>query len=129
MIRAARGRPISPASIWVPCGACYYNRDDLPDSGNGMGTMRESQENQRGLATGAWAALELTIEEGLKQLKTICSMQIRTADGGTCLRIPEPRATSQALLKALDLHLPEALPHADVPVVTRKKLPKQRKKH
>ena len=77
----------------------------------------------------AWTKLDLTVEEGLKQLTTICSMQIRTADGGTCLRIPEPRATSQALLKALALHLPEALPHADVPVVTRKKLPEQRKKH
>ena len=76
----------------------------------------------------AWADLDLTVEEGLKQLKTICSMEIRTPDGGTCLRIPEPRATSQALLQALNLHLPEALPHANVPVVTRKKLQGQRKK-
>jgi len=75
----------------------------------------------------AWAELDVTVEEGLEQLKTLCSIEIRTKDGGTCLRIPKPRATSRALLKALDLHLPEALPHTDVRVVTRKKLPEQRK--
>lgn len=76
----------------------------------------------------AWAELDVTVEEGLEQLKTLCSIEIRANNGGTCLRIPEPRATSRALLKALDLHLPEALSHTDVPVVTRKKLPEQRKK-
>lgn len=76
----------------------------------------------------AWVDLDVTVEEGLEQLKTLCSMEIRTNNGGTCLRIPEPRATSRALLTALDLHLPEALPHTDVPVVTRKKLPERRKK-
>ncbi len=76
----------------------------------------------------AWAALDVTVEEGLEQLKTLCSIEVRTPDGGCCLRIPEPRATSLALLKAVDLHLPEALPHTDVPVVTRKKLPERRKK-
>lgn len=76
----------------------------------------------------AWIDLDVTVEEGLEQLKTLCSMEIRTDNGGTCLRIPQPRATSRALLSALDLHLPEALPHTDVPVVTRKKLPERRKK-
>lgn len=76
----------------------------------------------------AWAELDVTVEEGLEQLKTLCSIEIRANNGGTCLRIPEPRATFRVLLKALDLHLPEALPHTDVPVVTRKKLPEQRKK-
>ncbi len=76
----------------------------------------------------AWVDLDVTVEEGLEQLKTLCSMEIRTNQGGTCLRIAQPRATSRALLTALDLHLPEALPHTDVPVVTRKKLPERRKK-
>lgn len=76
----------------------------------------------------AWAELDVTVEEGLEQLKTLCSIEVRTANGGTCLRIPEPHATSRALLRALELQLPEALPHTDVPVVTRKKLPEQRKK-
>jgi len=75
----------------------------------------------------AWAELDITVEEGLDHLKTLCSIEIRTPDGGSCLRIPEPRETSRALLQALDLHLPEALPHTEVRVVTRKKLPEQRK--
>ena len=75
----------------------------------------------------AWGTLDVTVEEGLEQLKTLCSIEIRTPDGGCCLRLPEPRATSSALPKAQDLHLPEALPHTDVIVVTRKKLPEQRK--
>jgi len=75
----------------------------------------------------AWVDLDVTVVEGLEQLKTLCSMEIRTNNGGTCLRIPQPRATSQALLTALDLQLPAALPHTDVPVVTRKKLAEQRK--
>ena len=76
----------------------------------------------------AWVDLDVTVEEGLDQLKTLCSMEIRTNKGGTCLRIPQPRAKSQALLTALDLQLPDTLPHTDVPVVTRKKLPERRKK-
>jgi len=76
----------------------------------------------------AWAELDITVEEGLDHLKTLCAMEIRTPAGGSCLRIPEPRDTSQALLQALDLHLPEALPHKEVRVVTRKKLTERRKK-
>ena len=95
--------------------------------------LREaSRTHDRGYLVGralrrAWAELEVTVEEGLEQLKTLCSMEIRTEDGGTCLRIPEPCTTSRFLLQALDLHLPDTLPHADLPTVTRKKLPERRK--
>jgi hypothetical protein len=74
----------------------------------------------------AWASMDLTVEEGLEQLKTICSMEIKVNGGGSCLRIPTPPAQSRDLLNALDIHLPEALPHRDVRVVTRKKLPERR---
>ncbi len=74
----------------------------------------------------AWAELNVTVEEGLERLKTLGSIEIHTPDGGRCLRIPKPSGTSQALLQALDLQLPDTLPHVDVPVVTRKKLPTRR---
>ncbi len=74
----------------------------------------------------AWASLDLTVEEGLEQLKTICSMEIKVSGGGSCLQIPKPPAQSRDLLNALDIPLPEALPHSDVRVVTRKKLPQRR---
>jgi transposase len=75
----------------------------------------------------AWNSLDLTVEEGLHQLQTLCSTEIKLKEGGSCLRIPTPTAGCQALLKALDVRMPEALPHTDTLVVTRKKLPSQRK--
>jgi len=76
----------------------------------------------------AWAPLDLTVEEGLDQLKTLCSTEVRIKGGGSCLRIPTPRPQSRQLLQALGITLPEALPHRDLPVVTRKKLSKNRRK-
>jgi transposase len=76
---------------------------------------------------GAWATLDLTVEEGLKQLSTLCSMKIIVKDHGSCLKIPRPRQTSRELLKALDVRMPMVLPHREVHVVTRKKLPEQRR--
>jgi len=75
----------------------------------------------------AWTSLDVTVEEGLDQLQTLCSTQMKVEGGGSCWRIPTPSAGGRALLKALDLHLPEALPHTDTRVVTRKKLPDRRK--
>ena len=75
----------------------------------------------------AWASLDLTVEEGLEMLKTICSMEVKVKGGGSCQRIPAPKAETARLLEALDIQLPEALPHHDVRVVTRKKLPERRK--
>jgi len=74
----------------------------------------------------AWARMDGTVEEGLRQLQTLCAIELRV-DGGSCLRIPQPTPQADALLKALNLRLPEALPHKQVPVVTRKKLPERRK--
>jgi Transposase DDE domain len=75
----------------------------------------------------AWTALDVTVEEGLHQLQTLCAMELRVEGGGACLRIPTPTPAASSLLKALDVRLPEALPHLDTHVVTRKKLPERRK--
>ncbi len=75
----------------------------------------------------AWTALDVTVEEGLHQLQTLCSMEVKVEGGGSCLRIPTPSSAAAALLQAMKIHLPEALPHTDAPVVTRKKLPERRK--
>jgi hypothetical protein len=75
----------------------------------------------------AWSSLDVTVEEGLHQLQTLCSTEIRVQGGSSCLRIPIPSESSHALLKALDIALPPALPHTAMPVVTRKKLPERRK--
>jgi len=75
----------------------------------------------------AWARLDVTVEEGLHQLQTLCSTELQVDGGASCLRIPAPGKVSSALLKALAISLPAALPHAQPLVVTRKKLPDRRK--
>jgi transposase len=75
----------------------------------------------------AWATLDVTVEEGLHQLQMLCATEVKVEGGGSCLRIPTPGPAGAALLKALDVHLPEVLPHTDARVVTRKKLPERRK--
>ncbi|PYT25868.1 MAG: hypothetical protein DMG57_23490 [Acidobacteria bacterium] len=75
----------------------------------------------------AWAALDVTVEEGLQLLQTLCSTEIQVEGGGSCLRIPTPSVALRALLDALKVRIAEALPHTDTSVVTRKKLPEQRK--
>lgn len=75
----------------------------------------------------AWAEFDLTVEEGLKQLSTLCSIEMKVKGQGSCLKIPRPRKKSRELLKALDVSMPIVLPHREVRVVTRKKLTEQRK--
>jgi Transposase DDE domain len=75
----------------------------------------------------AWTGLDVTVEEGLHQLQTLCSTEVKVEGSGSCLRIPTPHADSRALLQALDLHLPQVLPHSPALVVTRTKLPERRR--
>jgi hypothetical protein len=75
----------------------------------------------------AWAALDVTVEEGLQQLKALSSTEMKIKEGGSCLRIPMPNPACRDLLQALDIRLPDALPSVNVRVDTRKKLPERRK--
>jgi len=76
----------------------------------------------------AWADLDLTVQEGLDQLTTLCTTQILVQEEARCNQIPIPRDLSQKLLRAADIHLPEALPHLGAHVVTRRKLTERRVK-
>ena len=76
----------------------------------------------------AWESFDLTVKDGIGQLATVCSMEVKIEGQGTrCLKIPQPREQSRQLLEALKIKLPEALPKRGIRVVTRKKLPKRRK--
>ncbi len=74
-----------------------------------------------------WHGFDVTVQEGLAQLSTLCTMEMKVKGQGTCLRIPTPRQLSQELLEALEIQLPTVLPHKEFPVVTRKSLIKQPK--
>ena len=75
----------------------------------------------------AWKDIDLTVEEGLKELDRLCAMNLSVKDGGACLRIPEPSPTAKELLDALDVKLPLFLPKSKARVDTKKKLPSRRK--
>ena len=75
----------------------------------------------------AWISMDVTVEEGLNQLQTLCSTEINIDGGGSCRRIPAPNPAARSLLKALDIQMPKLLPHTETRVVTRKKLPERRK--
>ena len=75
-----------------------------------------------------WAGIDLTVEEGLKRLASLCAMTLAYASDGTQVQqIPRPREESVRLLEAAGITLPEALPGRNANVVTRKKLTKRRK--
>lgn len=75
----------------------------------------------------AWIDFDLTAEEGLRQLSTLTSMEMKIKDQPSVLKIPIPREQSKKLLAALEIKMPTVLPHKDISVVTRKKLASHRK--
>jgi len=81
----------------------------------------------------AWRDLDLTVEEGITQLSTLCAEELlfrqpTNADAG-CLTVPEPRPTLTQLFAACDVAPPTTLPRSHAKVATKRKLPSRRKRH
>jgi hypothetical protein len=75
-----------------------------------------------------WAGMDMTVAESLYRLSTLSDMtMIMPLDGAEVQQIPRPREESARLLAAAGVKLPAALPARGIRVVTRKKLPPQRK--
>jgi hypothetical protein len=74
-----------------------------------------------------WQSIDLTVEEGLKELNALCVTEVAIAGQGSYHRIPEPRTLSRQLLEAAHVKLPRFLPNKGVKVVTKKKLTSRRK--
>lgn len=70
----------------------------------------------------AWGALDVTVEEGLDSLKTLCTMEVKRDGVSLIHQIPTPRENSRRLLDSLDIALPTVLPNNDRRVATKKKL-------
>jgi hypothetical protein len=77
----------------------------------------------------AWWALEVTVEEGLRELEQLCVMELVHVKSGEVVarQVPEPSARLKRLLDALGLSLPSTVPEAKVEVGTRKKIQEERK--
>ena len=74
-----------------------------------------------------WRDFDLTVEDGIKQLTTLCATEVLIEGRPRCNKIPEPRSAVRRLLKAARVRLPDALPCSGVRAATRKKLTDQRK--
>ena len=77
----------------------------------------------------AWRPLETTVEEGVRELETLCVTELVHEKTGTVAarQVPLPSPRQRQLLDALGLTLPASAPEAKVKVVTRKKINKTRK--
>ena len=71
--------------------------------------------------------IKLTVEEGIKELTTLCATEMVVNGRPNCNKIPQPRSMVRQLLTAAKVRLPDALPCSGIRVATRKKLVKQRK--
>jgi len=69
-----------------------------------------------------WTDIEVTIEEGIKELDSICLNTIKTKGKIPFQIIPKPRELGQRLLDALDIQLPSVVPDHGIIVSPRKKL-------
>jgi transposase len=74
-----------------------------------------------------WYNIELTVEEGIKELASICSIEVITTGQASYQTIPEPRELGKSLLSKIGICLPDAIPCRNTKVVTRKKLVSERK--
>jgi len=74
-----------------------------------------------------WRDLDLTVEEGLDELKSLCTTQVVVQGRSVMHNIPRPRAGVQRLLDAAGVTLPKSIADRGVYVSTRKKLTAERK--
>jgi len=73
-----------------------------------------------------WGDIDLTVDEGIGELTTLCATEVLIEGKPRCNKIPRPRGSVGRLLKAAKVRLPDVLPCSDVRVATRKKLPENR---
>jgi len=74
-----------------------------------------------------WHDIELTVEEAINELSSLCATEILVDGKPRCNDIPQPRPSVEALLSAARVRLPEALPCSGTVVATRRKIVKNRR--
>lgn len=74
-----------------------------------------------------WWEIDATVEEGIKELATLCATEMLVNGRPRSSTIPRPRASVRRLLAAAKVRLPDALSCKGIRVATRKKLVANRK--
>src|SRR5499425_3314356 len=73
-----------------------------------------------------WSTLDITVEEGLHALTTLCLVEVSPQNAPSYHCLPTPRDTIARLLHRADITLPKAFSLSGVRVSTRKKLQSER---
>src|SRR5919198_1367523 len=73
-----------------------------------------------------WRAFDVTVEEGLHALTTLCLVEVSPKNAPSYHCIPTPRDTIARLLQSADIKLPKAFSLSGVRVSTKKKLQSER---
>jgi hypothetical protein len=74
-----------------------------------------------------WRGLDLTVQEGLDQLATLCLNEILLPDRSVSYQLPTPRDGVQQLLDSAQVRLPSKIAPKASRVATKTKLPDRRK--
>lgn len=75
----------------------------------------------------AWHDMDLTVEDGLLCLSSLCAEEVVIGDAGGYLSVPTPRETVATLFAACGVEPPISLPRTKAKVATKRKLPSRRK--
>jgi Transposase DDE domain len=73
-----------------------------------------------------WSLFDLTVEEGLHALATLCLVEVAPQHAPSYHCIPTPRDAIASLLHSADIKLPKAFSLSGTRVSTKKKLPSER---
>ena len=77
----------------------------------------------------AWRARDLTVEEAIAQLSTLCAQEVIIGRKAGYLQVPQPRQTLRELFVDCHVPPPETLPRRQTTVATKRKLPTRRIQH
>jgi hypothetical protein len=77
--------------------------------------------------TACWSPLDLTVEEGLHALTTLCLVEVSSKNAPSSHCIPTPRDAIARLLHRADITLPKAFSLSGTRVSTKKKLQSERR--
>jgi len=73
-----------------------------------------------------WGSLNLTVQEGIDQLATLCSEEVLINGKPYCHKIPQPDKPLEILLETAGVRLPAVLPNKGAHVATKRKLQERR---
>jgi DDE family transposase len=73
-----------------------------------------------------WSTFDLTVEEGIHALTTLCLVEVSPKNAPSSHCIPTPRDAIASLLHSADITLPKAFSLSGTRVSTKKKLPSER---